>query len=83
MNETNFPQFGYYWRNEHVYGEVEAFDIGAIEDWFKRCIADFPEHHYMGWGIGGEEEYGEDILQTEEVEAWFEKWFSQFEVKDE
>ena len=37
-----FPPFGHTWKNEHVYGEIEAFDIGAIEGWFKRCLEDTP-----------------------------------------
>ena len=79
--ETQFPQFGHYWRNEHVYGEVEAFDIGAIEDWFKRCMGEFPVDTY----VPTDKEHVVRIVtpEYEEVESWFEKWFSQFIEKGE
>ena len=75
-NETKFPESYmtlYSWQDHE-----NSFGTDEVKDWFKRCIEDFPEYHNIGYGIGGEEEYDEDTLPTEEVEAWFEKWFVQF-----
>jgi len=69
--KTDFPQFGHIWRNEHVYGEVEAFDIGAIEDWFKRCLNEAPD--VDEWDVK-KHPYG----FIEFYRLWKEAWFSQF-----
>ena len=72
IDETTFPQFGHHWKNEHVYGEVEAFDIGAIEGWFNRCLAEFPD----AWSHDDIEKHPFGYIET--IRLWKEAWFSQF-----
>ena len=76
MNETKFPQFGHTWKNEHVYGEIEAFDIGAVEDWFRRCMEDFPTEKQILEERPDDWEWPGHLVGRRN--RWFKKWFSQF-----
>ena len=59
--------------NPYIGRWVNYYYKDQVEDWFKRCIEDFPSPH------GGREEwctweyYDRDIM-----DEWYEKWFSQF-----
>jgi len=89
MSETEFPQFGHHWRNEHVYGEVEAFDIGAVESWFKRCLEDKPNPEDIAFNLYYNFTSPPVLFMHLEIkylkafESWYEKWFSQFNEKGE
>lgn len=56
----------------YIPGSVDAYFADDVEDWFKRCLQDFPEmvdKHYLDWTRG--------------VLTWKHKWFSQFIEKGE
>lgn len=45
------------------------YDAEYIQDWIKRCMADFPKYPVLGKG---------DPWTRREYNNWFKKWFSQF-----
>lgn len=56
------------------YGEIaDRYAEEFILPWFKRCMDDFPDME--GWQPIG--------ARQENIEVWFNKWFSQFIEKGE
>lgn len=57
----------------------DFYDAEYVQDWLKRCIADFPrilapDQHRSG---------NYSWVNPEETVKWFNKWFSQFEKNSE
>ncbi len=50
------------------FGDYDVYDKVEVDDWFKRCIAEYPRGAYKD-------------IDYEKID-WFNKWFSQFK-KDE
>ncbi len=50
------------------FGDYDVYDKVDVNDWFKRCKADFPES----------EQITHSPVQSLIFYQWFEKWFSQF-----
>lgn len=83
MSETKFPDFNHpghsnrYWHYADN-GSLSEFDWEAhdkdIQNWFERCMADFPLYPVLGRGAP---------WSHREYNAWFKKWFSQFEKNSE
>jgi len=57
------------WRSKGEYGEIDVYSKNAVNDWFKRCIDDFPIYPVIGRG---------ESWTHREYEAWFKKWFGRF-----
>ena len=73
MMETQFP-------TTERHGEYDWL-FNDIQDWFKRCMAEFPVDTY----VPTDKEHVVRIVtpEYEDVEVWFEKWFSQFTTNSE
>lgn len=67
---TKFPEMPTI--DDHLYfHEVYARDI---DEWFRECMADFPERSQTGpW----------EVYDIWEIEPWFDKWFGQFKEPKE
>lgn len=65
MMETQFPHLNQFIKEDY------PTTTDAVDEWFKRCRVDHPQHN-QAWDAG---EY------VDLVDAWFEKWFSQFKEK--
>lgn len=85
MMETQFPDFQHpgkpnrYWRYCDR-GTLSEFDWDRhdedIQDWFKRALVDFPkEPDFWSKLAFGVDSY---LVYAGKVEAWKEKWLSQF-----
>ena len=48
------------------------YKVIEVDDWFKRCMEDFPQYPVLGRG---------DPWTPSEYVAWFKKWFGQFRDK--
>ena len=73
-NDAEFPKgwlkaYITYDGGDHVERFIPTFDPKNTEDWFKRCMEDFPRYPVIGRG---------DPWTHREYEAWFKKWFTQF-----
>ena len=66
INPTVFPD----WESIGDYGE-EAYYKDDVEDWFKRCIEDYPRPNE-------DKTAGGYIAKSTFCDIWFDKWFSQF-----
>ena len=54
------------------------YDGEDVDDWFKRCLEDFPEMYNRGYSSSDGAEYNYYTYNDEEITTWLEKWFSQF-----
>ena len=78
-DETKFPEDDDTLYNKgHPQYEPTIYDLVEVNDWFQRCIKDFPKSDgsYIFKGI----EYTIPIDGVA-VQKWFTKWFSQFTTK--
>lgn len=64
MSETKFPVWKKYQLDESR-GYTVMISRLEIDDWFKRCIAEFPDASHDEW-----------VKYSHH--KWFDKWFSQF-----
>ena len=78
MMKTQFPQLiiDEFARGGGQWGD---YDAREVDEWFKRCITDFP----LGSHIK-HTKFDEWVPPTDyQYRHWFEKWFSQFIEKGE
>ena len=79
-SETDFP-VAYNARSFHATSFSARLKgvhkVIEVEDWFKRCMEDFPKPHDAGYGSDGEK-FSWAYYDEEIMDEWFEKWFSQF-----
>ena len=54
--------------NPYIGRWVNYYYKDQVEDWFKRCMEDFPGCPYMMT----------DNRYIEYIDEWYDKWFSQF-----
>ena len=66
---SEFPELEYFgsWMREHKHPDPFGYPKGAVDDWFKRCLKNFP--HYRGFSLEA---------HKDDVKEWHVKWFSQF-----
>ena len=67
-NSHNFPEMFRASLDPQGMDIADCYDVGEVMYWFQRMMDDFPDS-YMS------------IHFTENVEAWFDKWLSQFRNK--
>lgn len=66
---------------ETKFPETDSDDrINQIADWFKRCMADYPEP-YPIYVNDRTKEILHMVFDGEGIDAWKKKWFDQFEEK--
>ena len=71
-NETLFPKAEPVEEDIGIMTFELYYEQELVDDWFKRCMEDFPRHPVIGRG---------DPWTHREYEAWFKKWFTQFRDK--